>query len=134
MVPGSQRQGTSDEEHLYDCIGTSGYHGTQPAYRASLHPAPPQSAPPQSAPPQPNPWSVPSQELDPPHHDHFSGNSVRAQVPVAYAPPPQQGVQLGELGVGSAVQISDPPRYGVIRWIGELPIIQGIVAGVELVS
>ena len=50
------------------------------------------------------------------------------------APTPQQGVQLGELGVGSAVQVSDPPRYGVVRWIGELPNIQGIMAGVELVS
>ena len=49
-------------------------------------------------------------------------------------PPPQQGVQLGELGIGSLVQIGDPPRYGVIRWIGELPNIQGYVAGVELVS
>ena len=130
-VPGMQmqRQGTSDEEHWYGHIGTRGYRGTQPEYRASLHPAPPQSAP-----PQPNPQPVPSQELDPPHHDHFSADPVRAQVPLAYVPPPQQGVQLGELGVGSAVQVSDPPRYGVIRWIGELPNIMGIMAGVELVS
>ena len=87
-----------------------------------------------SAPPQPNLRPVPSQELDPPHQDHFSADSLRAQVPVAYTPQPQQGVQLGELSVGSAVQISDPPRYGVIRWIGELPNIHGYVAGVELVS
>ena len=87
-----------------------------------------------SAPPQPNPWPVPSQELDPPHHDHFSADFVGAQVPVAYAPQPQQGVQPGELDVGSAVQVSDPPRYGVIRWTGELPGILGTVAGVELVS
>ncbi len=32
------------------------------------------------------------------------------------------------------VQVSDPPRYGVIRWIGELPAVQGPIAGVELVS
>ena len=58
-----------------------------------------------------------------------------SKVPVFYAPPPQQGkVQHGELDVGSAVQVSDPPRYGVLRWIGELPNIQGTVAGVELVS
>ena len=103
--------------------------GTQPPHRG---PGLPQSS--LSAPPQPNPRPVPSQELDPPHHDHFSADSVRAQVPVAYVPPPQQGVQLGELDVGSAVQVSDPPRYGVIRWTGELPGIKGIIAGVELVS
>ena len=103
--------------------------GTQPPHHG---PGLPQSS--QSAPPQPNPQPISSQELDPPHHDHFSADSVRAQMTVAYAPPPQQGVQLGELDVGSAVQISDPPRYGVIRWIGELPNIQGYVAGVELVS
>ena len=55
-------------------------------------------------------------------------------MPVAYGPPPQPRVQLAELDVGSCVQISDPPQYGVIRWIGELPNIQGYVAGVELVS
>ena len=55
---------------------------------------------------------------------------------VTYASPPQQGVQHGELDVGSAVQVhvSDLLRYGVIRWIGELPNIHGWVAGVELVS
>ena len=103
--------------------------GTQPPHRG---PGLPQSS--LSAPPQPNPRPIPSQELDPPHHDHFSADPVGAQLPVTYAPPPQQGVQLGKLGVGSAVQVSDPPRYGVIRWTGELPGIQGTVAGVELVS
>ena len=86
-----------------------------------------ESAPSHSAPPQPNP--------DPLHPDHFSADPVGAQVPVTYTPLPQQGkVQYAKLDVGSAVQISDPPRYGVIRWIGELPNIQGIVAGIELVS
>ena len=64
----------------------------------------------------------------------FSIDHPRAQVPVPYTPPPQQGVQFGELSIGSAVQISDPPRYGVIRWIGEIPNLRGLVAGVELVS
>ena len=104
--------------------------GTQPPLRG---PGLPHSS--LSAPPQPNPQPVPSQQLDPPHPDHFSADPVGAQGTVAYAPPPQQGkVQLAELDVGSAVQVSDPPRYGVIRWIGELPNIQGYVAGVELVS
>ena len=87
-----------------------------------------------AAPPQPNPQPISSQQLDPPHPDHFSADPVGAQGSVAFTPPPQQGVQRGELDVGSAVQVSDPPRYGVIRWIGELPNIQGYVAGVELVS
>lgn len=47
----------------------------------------------------------------------------------------QQGrIHLHELGLGLAVQISAVSQYAVIRWIGELPRIQGPVAGVELVS
>jgi hypothetical protein len=36
--------------------------------------------------------------------------------------------------VGSTVQLSNPPRYGVVQWIGHLPEIQGSIAGLELVS
>ena len=36
--------------------------------------------------------------------------------------------------MNSRVQFSDPPRYGVIRWIGNLPQVAGLIAGVELVS
>ena len=38
--------------------------------------------------------------------------------------------------MGSIVQLlSNPPRYGVIQWIGTLPgILEGRIAGVELVS
>ena len=38
------------------------------------------------------------------------------------------------LGISSLVQISDPLRYGVLRWIGELPDVKGTIAGVEMVS
>ena len=44
------------------------------------------------------------------------------------------------LSLGSAVQLrSDPPRYGVVRWIGTLPGMEDVigtelVTGVELVS
>ena len=42
------------------------------------------------------------------------------------------------LVVGSAIQITtvpnEPPCYGVIRWIGTVPGVQGQVAGIELVS
>ena len=41
--------------------------------------------------------------------------------------------------IGSKIQIPSteydhPMRYGVIRWIGKLPRVQGLVAGIELVS
>lgn len=39
-----------------------------------------------------------------------------------------------KFGINSMVQVSDPPRFGVIRWIGEMPGIQVTIAGVELVS
>ena len=43
------------------------------------------------------------------------------------------------LGIGSRIQLptntpNEPFKYGVIRWIGEVPQIQGAVAGIELVS
>ncbi len=42
------------------------------------------------------------------------------------------------LGVGSRVQasmdVSEPPHYGVIRWIGEIAGASGTIAGIELVS
>ena len=47
---------------------------------------------------------------------------------------PQETI-LHSFSVGSTVQLmSDPPRYGVIQWIGTLPGIEGHIAGVELVS
>ena len=48
---------------------------------------------------------------------------------------PQETV-LQSLSMGSTVQLrSDPPRYGVIQWIGTLPgVLEGHIAGVELVS
>lgn len=43
------------------------------------------------------------------------------------------------LAVGSPVQLaladpSQPPRYGVIRWIGEIAGAEGKIAGVKLVT
>ena len=146
-VPGEtssdiQQQGNSDE---YDHIGPRGFRGPQSgeqplhpfsAQRASQNPVPVQRASqhPHSASLQPSPHPssqpTPPQPWDP-HQNQFFPD----QAPFAFASSSQQGqVQLGELGVGSTVQISDPPRYGVIKWLGELPNIQGVVAGVELVS
>ena len=39
-----------------------------------------------------------------------------------------------EISVGSAVQIDDPLRYGVLRWIGAFPNSEEMRAGIELVS
>ena len=38
------------------------------------------------------------------------------------------------LEVGSAVELLDPPGYGIIRWIGKFPGVNPDIAGVELVS
>ena len=38
------------------------------------------------------------------------------------------------LEVGSAVELVDPPGYGIIRWIGKFPNVIQDIAGVELVS
>ena len=38
------------------------------------------------------------------------------------------------LEVGSAVELVDPPGYGMIRWIGKFPGVNPYIAGVELVS
>ena len=48
----------------------------------------------------------------------------------------QKGHQgLSGLEVGSVVQIANnADRTGVIRWVGNLPGVQGLIAGVELVS
>ena len=52
---------------------------------------------------------------------------------------PSQPSHWQPLDKGSTIQIPSteyghPMRYGVIRWIGELPGVQGLIAGVELVS
>ena len=38
------------------------------------------------------------------------------------------------LDVGSAVELADPPGYGIIRWVGNFPGVDEDIAGVELVS
>lgn len=38
------------------------------------------------------------------------------------------------LEINSMVEVNDPPMYGVIRWIGELPDVDETIAGLELVS
>ena len=51
-------------------------------------------------------------------------------------PVSRQGDWMQHVGVGSTVMVPNinPPMYGIIRWIGTMPQVQGYVAGVELVS
>ena len=40
---------------------------------------------------------------------------------------------LYNLEVGSVIQFGEPPRYGVIKWIGNLPDQAEVSAGLEMV-
>ena len=94
-------------------------------------------------------YQVPSQQMP------YQQKQTPQQLPdvhihdnaVAYAPNvsthASQHQIYRSLSIGSTVQITGfssthqdgppPPRYGVIRWVGELPGVQGPIAGIELV-
>ena len=60
-----------------------------------------------------------------------SGQSGEGGTAMAYA---SQEISHS-FSMGSTVELlSDPPRYGVIQWIGSISNFQGRIAGVELVS
>ena len=48
--------------------------------------------------------------------------------------PPSQDSTKHLFVIGSRVEFSDPPRYGEICWMGTLPQVNGLIAGLELVS
>ena len=69
----------------------------------------------------------------------YNGTHIsNTHLPYAYyganvVTPP--GTISHSFSVGSTVQLpTNPPRYGVIQWMGLLPGIDGRIAGVELVS
>jgi len=64
--------------------------------------------------------------LPPPVETHNEGNFHHGT-----SQPPHTGSSL-RLEVGDAIESGDPPRYGIIKYIGELPGT-GQVAGVEMV-
>ena len=39
-----------------------------------------------------------------------------------------------KLAVGSAIQYGDPPKYGVIKWLGKFPQGERMYGGIEMVS
>ena len=78
-----------------------------------------------------------------PHCSHHPSSGIYQNSPEsnnskppnrAYAPPPQDTTSQQAIEMNSRVKFSDPPRYGVICWMGELPEVTGLIAGVEVVS
>ena len=60
--------------------------------------------------------------------------SLPSQTILSSDPPPQDPIQFA---IGSMVYIPaqhGDPLHGVVMWIGTLPEIDGVIAGVELVS
>lgn len=128
---------------------------TQPSTQNSGHqwPPPPQAQHPlyqqssnqQAAYYQTPPQQIPYQQKQTPHQlpdVHIRDNTV-AYAPNVPAHASQHQVYRS-LSIGSTVQLTafsstiqdgppPPPRYGVIRWVGELPGVQGPIAGIELV-
>ena len=61
------------------------------------------------------------------------GTTAAESQPQPTQPLPHRPVSHN-LEVGSAVELVDPPGYGIIRWIGKFPGVATVIAGVELVS
>ena len=38
------------------------------------------------------------------------------------------------ISINSPVQVDDPPKYGVVKWLGSFPGSDERLAGIELVS
>ena len=72
-------------------------------------------------------------EATPTQPPYSGGNTHLPYGASAVAP---QETTLHSFSMGSTVQLqSNPPRYGVIQWMGTLPgILEGRIAGVDLVS
>ena len=86
--------------------------------------------------PRPANWQPAVQKQQHRYSDPYSDYSY---IPQQLPPSHVQNPNPYNLEVGSTVQISatnpnDPPCYGVIRWIGTVSGVQGLVAGIELVS
>jgi len=128
----------------------------QPSYKRSYPPLqqlPQQSPehpaqhPPQQLHKQPSLWSQlpshqpPQQQQPPPNKQHAeTGMPPSGGEVFAFVPSSTQHQVLRSLSKGSTVQLGvfseagpAQPRYGVIRWVGEITGVTGTIAGVELV-
>lgn len=101
----------------------------------------------ETLPHEPRRYGQPAGVIEQPSNAQWSSDQPSA----TYQPPPQPELAAStippgsnvfpdpNLSIGSRIQIptntsNEPFKYGVIRWMGEVPQIQGIVAGIELVS
>ena len=120
-------------------------HQWQPPPPQAQHPLYQQSSNQQAAYYQTPPQQIPYQQKQTPHQlpDVYIRDNTVAYVPNVPAHASQYQVYRS-LSIGSTVQLTafsstirdgppPPPRYGVIRWVGELPGVQGPIAGIELV-
>ncbi len=66
----------------------------------------------------------------------FAGNTPPIQREPRQLPPLPRPAAPVDVSMGSAVQFgcSQNPWYGIVRWIGNLPGDQELLAGIELVS
>ena len=69
----------------------------------------------------------------------YTSSDKEKQHPSPRPDPPSNKHPHPNLIVGSRIQIptqhsAEPLKYGVIRWMGEIPAVQGLVAGIEMVS
>lgn len=93
---------------------------------------PPLPAPKSALKPPPVPPSKPQAlPLSPPTDQSYSSNGFH-NPPSPLVPEEKVEAKMW-LEVGSMVEMNDPPIFGVIRWIGQIPGISEPVAGIELV-
>ena len=129
-------------------------HYHQPG--AAIHRPAPHYLSQQYPPPQPDPMAlIPRAGVGDNHYNPATGmpygqsSSSRRQVSHTYEPIPglvdqpdphsQQYQQAPDsnpynLEAGSMILHGDPPSSGVVKWIGHLPEVIGLLAGIEMVS
>ncbi|XP_066517926.1 ubiquitin carboxyl-terminal hydrolase CYLD [Hoplias malabaricus] len=95
---------------------------------------PPPLPPPKSAPKLPQPPVPPikpqAPPLSPPIEQLYSSNGFHNPPSPPF--PEERTDPKTWLEVGSMVEMNDPPIFGVIRWLGQIPGITEPVAGIEL--
>ncbi len=66
-------------------------------------------------------------------HNKIPGGGNKQPAVMALSPESRDSTKH-QFVMGSRVEFSDPPRYSEIRWIGNFPQVNGLIAGVELLS
>ncbi len=83
-----------------------------------------------------NSQSTNGTSVDPSHtYSNIPGAGNGASTTLrATGPPLSDDQPQHQFVMGSRVQFGDPPQYGEIRWMGNVPQVEGLIAGVELVG